>query len=35
VADGFIALVIGPIVFLTVVLGISGAGNLKKVGRVA
>jgi aerobic C4-dicarboxylate transport protein len=37
VADGFIALVkmlIGPIVFLTVVLGISGAGDLKKVGRV-
>jgi aerobic C4-dicarboxylate transport protein len=37
VADGFISLVrmlIGPIVFLTVVLGISGAGDLKKVGRV-
>jgi aerobic C4-dicarboxylate transport protein len=37
IADGFISLVrmlIGPIVFLTVVLGISGAGDLKKVGRV-
>lgn len=37
VADGFISLVrmlIGPIVFLTVVLGVSGAGDLKKVGRV-
>jgi aerobic C4-dicarboxylate transport protein len=37
VADGFIALVrmlIGPIIFLTVVLGIGGAGDLKKVGRV-
>ena len=37
VADGFINLVrmlIGPIVFLTVVLGIAGAGDLKKVGRV-
>jgi aerobic C4-dicarboxylate transport protein len=37
VADGFISLVrmlIGPIVFLTVVLGIGGAGDLKKVGRV-
>jgi len=36
-ADGFINLVkmlIGPIVFLTVVLGIAGAGDLKKVGRV-
>jgi aerobic C4-dicarboxylate transport protein len=37
VADGFISLVrmlIGPIVFLTVVLGIGGAGDLRKVGRV-
>jgi aerobic C4-dicarboxylate transport protein len=37
VADGFISLVrmlIGPIIFLTVVLGIGGAGDLKKVGRV-
>jgi len=37
VADGFVNLVrmlIGPIVFLTVVLGIAGAGDLKKVGRV-
>jgi aerobic C4-dicarboxylate transport protein len=36
-ADGFINLVrmlIGPIVFLTVVLGIAGAGDLRKVGRV-
>jgi aerobic C4-dicarboxylate transport protein len=36
-ADGFINLVkmlIGPIVFLTVVLGVAGAGDLKKVGRV-
>jgi aerobic C4-dicarboxylate transport protein len=36
-ADGFVSLVrmlIGPIVFLTVVLGIAGAGDLKKVGRV-
>jgi aerobic C4-dicarboxylate transport protein len=37
VADGFIAVIrmlIGPIIFLTVVLGIAGAGDLKKVGRV-
>ena len=37
VSDAFIALVkmlIGPIVFCTVVLGISGAGDIKKVGRV-
>ena len=37
VADGFINLVkmlIAPIVFLTIVLGIAGAGDLKKVGRV-
>ena len=35
--DGFIALVkmmIAPIVFCTVVLGIAGAGSMKKVGRV-
>jgi aerobic C4-dicarboxylate transport protein len=35
--DGFIALIkmlIGPIVFCTVVLGIAGAGDMKKVGRV-
>jgi aerobic C4-dicarboxylate transport protein len=35
--DGFIALVkmlIAPVIFCTVVLGISGAGDLKKVGRV-
>ena len=35
--DGFIALVkmlISPIIFCTVVLGIAGAGDIKKVGRV-
>jgi aerobic C4-dicarboxylate transport protein len=35
--DGFIALVkmlIGPVIFCTVVLGIAGAGDMKKVGRV-
>jgi aerobic C4-dicarboxylate transport protein len=35
--DGFIALVkmlISPVIFCTVVLGITGAGNMKKVGRV-
>ncbi len=35
--DGFlklISMVVGPIVFCVVVSGISGAGNLKKVGRV-
>lgn len=35
--DGFIQLVklfIGPIIFLTIVLGISGMGDLKKVGRI-
>ena len=35
--DGFIALIkmlISPVIFCTVVLGISGAGNMKKVGRV-
>ena len=37
VGDGFIALVkmlISPVIFCTVVLGISGAGDMKKVGRV-
>src|SRR5678816_4758280 len=35
--DGFIALVkmlIGPVIFCTVVLGVAGAGNMRKVGRV-
>ena len=35
--DGFIALVkmlIGPVIFCTVTLGITGAGDMKKVGRV-
>jgi aerobic C4-dicarboxylate transport protein len=35
--DGFIALVkmlIGPIIFCTVVLGVGGGGDLKRVGRV-
>src|SRR5437868_13022794 len=35
--DGFIALVrmlISPIIFCTVVLGITGAGDMRKVGRV-
>jgi aerobic C4-dicarboxylate transport protein len=35
--DGFIALVkvfIGPIIFCTVVSGIAGAGDMKKVGRI-
>lgn len=35
--DGFIALVkmlIAPVIFLTVVLGIAGVANVKKVGRV-
>src|SRR5262245_20502350 len=35
--DGFIALVkmlISPIIFCTVVLGIAGAGDMRKVGRV-
>ena len=35
--DAFIALVkmvIGPVIFCTVVLGISGAGDMRKVGRV-
>lgn len=37
IADGFIALIkmlIGPIIFCTVVLGIAGSGSLKKLGRV-
>src|SRR6476660_4129515 len=35
--DGFIRLVkmvVGPIIFLTVVVGIASMGNLRKVGRV-
>src|ERR1700757_5476146 len=35
--DGFIGLVrmlISPVIFCTVVLGITGAGDMKKVGRV-
>ena len=37
VADGFIALIkmlIGPIVFCTIVMGISTAGDMRKVGRL-
>src|SRR5262245_24326631 len=37
VADGFIRLVkmvVGPVVFLTIVVGIAGMGDLKRVGRV-
>lgn len=37
VGDSFIQLVkifIGPIIFLTIVLGIAGMGDLKKVGRI-
>lgn len=37
VGDGFISIVklfIGPIIFLTIILGISGMGDLKKVGRI-
>jgi aerobic C4-dicarboxylate transport protein len=37
VADGFIALIkmlIGPVVFCTIVQGITGSGDLKKFGRV-
>jgi len=37
VADGFINLIkmlIGPVIFCTVVLGIAGAGNIGKLGRV-
>src|SRR6185295_19969760 len=36
--DAFIRLiqmVVGPIIFCSVVLGIAGAGDMKKVGRVA
>lgn len=37
IGDGFISIVklfIAPIIFLTIVLGISGMGNLRKVGRI-
>jgi aerobic C4-dicarboxylate transport protein len=37
VAEGFVDLIklfIAPIIFLTIVLGISGIGNMKKVGRI-
>lgn len=37
IGDGFIQIIkvfIAPIIFLTIVLGISGMGNLKKVGRI-
>src|SRR5450759_1503387 len=37
IGDGFIALVkmlISPVIFCTVVLGIAGTGDMKKVGRV-
>jgi aerobic C4-dicarboxylate transport protein len=37
IGDAFIALIkmmIGPVIFCTVALGISGAGDMKKVGRV-
>ena len=37
ISDTFISLikmVIAPIIFFTVVLGITGAGSMKKVGRV-
>lgn len=37
IGDGFISVVkvfIAPIIFLTIVLGIAGMGNLKKVGRI-
>ena len=37
ISDTFInmiKMVIAPIIFLTIVLGISGVGDLKKVGRV-
>ncbi|RZJ68889.1 MAG: cation:dicarboxylase symporter family transporter, partial [Flavobacterium sp.] len=37
VGDGFISIVkvfIGPIIFLTIILGIAGMGDLKKVGRI-
>src|SRR4051812_49394550 len=31
---GLIKMIIGPVIFCTVVLGISGSGDMKKVGRV-
>lgn len=37
IGDGFIGVIkwfIGPIIFLTIVLGISGMGDLRKVGRI-
>jgi aerobic C4-dicarboxylate transport protein len=37
IGDGFIRIIklfIGPIIFLTIVLGIGGMGDLKKVGRI-
>lgn len=37
IGDGFIQIIkvfIAPIIFLTIVLGISGMGNLRKVGRI-
>ena len=37
ISDTFInmiKMVIAPIIFFTIVLGITGAGNMKKVGRV-
>ncbi len=37
ISDTFInmiKMVITPVIFLTIVLGITGAGNLKRVGRV-
>jgi aerobic C4-dicarboxylate transport protein len=37
IGDGFISIIkifIAPIIFLTIVLGIAGMGNLKKVGRI-
>lgn len=37
IGDSFISLIkvfIAPIIFLTIVLGISGMGDLKKVGRI-
>ena len=37
IGDSFVDIIklfIGPIIFLTIVLGISGMGNLKKVGRI-
>src|SRR5690242_18253765 len=37
VSDGFISLIkmlIGPVIFCTVVLGIAGAGSMRSLGRV-